>query len=141
MNTMNAKGQANKSAYGAQSRVMQRRRRLACARRGHICGRARNISIVAAFCVVMIFSLYIGAHGASMNITGSTSSVYAAEETVYESVVVHSGDTIWGIASKYTEPSDDIRQKIQEICEYNGVSAGNIYPGEILAIPVPAHLA
>ena len=76
-----------------------------------------------------------------MNISGSTNNVYAAEQTVYKSITVHSGDTIWGIASKYIDPSDDIRQKVQEICTFNDIKAGSIYPGQILVIPVPAHLA
>ena len=55
--------------------------------------------------------------------------------------MVHSGDTLWGIASEYSDPAKDIRKNIKDICEINDINSGNIYPGQIIKVPVPAHLA
>jgi len=87
--------------------------------------------------LALLFGGYFGVHG-DINIGNGA---YAAEETIYKTVTIYSGDTLWGIASDYTEPSKDIRKLVKEICEINDVSPGDIIPGQTILVPIPAHLA
>jgi len=50
------------------------------------------------------------------------------------SVVVQSGDTLWGIASS-RYPGEDVRQRIGQILELNRLSSPVIQPGEVLLLP------
>ena len=116
-----------------QARVRRRRRRN---RQNKPVYNSRRVLIVTSICLLMIFGGYFGVRGEFANNNGA----YAAEETIYKTVTVYSGDTIWGIASQYTEPSKDVRKLVREICEINDVMPGKIYAGQILLVPVPAHL-
>lgn len=52
-------------------------------------------------------------------------------------VAVHSGDTVWSIASKYTNNKSDIRDFIFTIRKINELdNCADIYPGQVLKIPV-----
>ena len=104
-------------------------------------GRLRMVLVVTAVCFLMILSGYIGAYNSMHSGAGTSFTAQAAEETVYKSIVIQSGDTLWGIAGEYSEPSKDIRKQIREICELNGIEPGGIYPGQMIIVPVPAHLA
>ena len=50
--------------------------------------------------------------------------------------LVMEGDTLWGIASGYTLPGDDVRVFIHEIRATNGLENSEIYAGQVLRIPV-----
>lgn len=63
------------------------------------------------------------------------STVSGMEDTQYETVVVMAGDTLWDIADEYTD-STDVRNLIQEICNVNKISSGELFPGQTLQIPV-----
>ena len=47
----------------------------------------------------------------------------AAADEVYttKTVTVYSGDTMWDIASRWTEDGEDVRAVIYRICEANGL--------------------
>jgi len=62
-------------------------------------------------------------------------TVSGMEEIQYDSVVVMHGDTLWDIADQYCNGMD-IRNYIHEVCKINNISAGNIYPGQVLEIPI-----
>jgi len=114
----------------AKVRLRKQRRRTAVIRK-------RRIMIIVNICLVIAFGGYFGVHGDGI----SDSKAYAAEQTVYKTVTVYSGDTIWGIASEFTEASKDVRKQVKAICELNDVNPGKIYPGQTLLVPVPAHMA
>ena len=120
---------------------LRRRRRLAISRRRQLSARARGPVVVMAICLIAALAGYIGAHDNAFGGAGLSYTAQAEEEVVYKTVTVRSGDTLWGIASEYAEPSKDIRVLIREICELNGVKAGQIYPGQLILVPIPAHLA
>ena len=84
---------------------------------------------------------YISVQGNDIADTGLAYTAQAAEETLYEYVIIKSGDTLWGIASEYADPSRDIRKSIKDICDINDVKPGNIYPGQVIKVPIPAHKA
>jgi nucleoid-associated protein YgaU len=50
--------------------------------------------------------------------------------------VVAAGDTLWTIAARHSEPSDDIRRVIADIRETSGMDNSSIYPGQVLRIPL-----
>ena len=49
----------------------------------------------------------------------------AAADEVYttKTVTVYSGDTMWDIASRWTEDGEDVRAVIYRICEANGLAS------------------
>jgi LysM domain len=49
--------------------------------------------------------------------------------------VVQDGDTLWSIASRNADPSDDIRRLVSDIARVSGLTSESIVPGQILAIP------
>jgi hypothetical protein len=59
----------------------------------------------------------------------------AAAGTRPRTATVRSGDTLWAIAQRCSDPGADVRSLIYEISELNGVSAGSIQPGQSLRIP------
>lgn len=134
------------SGFEVQERVRRRRRKRAGTsaakkKTGNGRGNLRTVFVVAAVCLITVLAGYISAYSDLRSGAGLSYTAEAAEETVYKSIVVESGDTLWGIAGEYSEPSQDIRRQIREICELNGIEPGGIYPGQIIIVPVPAHLA
>lgn len=53
----------------------------------------------------------------------------------YETVTVHSGDTLWGISEGYCPEYMDIREYISDLMRRNGIGA-EIYPGQIIEVPI-----
>jgi nucleoid-associated protein YgaU len=66
-----------------------------------------------------------GLAGGVGGVTGSAAAV---------TVVVHPGDTLWGIAAEHY-PGDDIRQQVTEIMQLNRLTSVTIQPGERLVLP------
>jgi len=120
-----------------QTRVRRRRRKINIKQNAKRSVKTRRLMVIVSICLITMFGGYFGVNGDRV----FDSRAFAAEQTVYKTVTVYSGDTIWGIANEYTEPSKDIRKQVKAICELNDVTPGNIYPGQILLVPVPAHLA
>ncbi len=54
----------------------------------------------------------------------------------YEQITVHTGDTMWAIADRWTEQGEDVREVIYRICETNALVNTNLQPGQKLLIPV-----
>lgn len=63
-----------------------------------------------------------------------------AEEPVYynQKITVHSGDTMWSIANRWSDDKEDVREVMHRICEANNLKSKHIYPGQVLTIPVKA---
>ena len=60
-------------------------------------------------------------------------------DTLVKAHVEHhvvAGDTLWDIASIYTEPGDDVRDTIYDIKIVNQLDSSNIIIGETLRIPL-----
>jgi len=124
------------SKQDARTRVRTRRRRIAVARQEKGVYRKRRLMIITIICLLVVFGGYFGVRGDFDPGNGA----YAAEEIIYKTVTVYSGDTLWGIASEYNEPSKDVRKLVKEICELNDVSPGKIHPGQTILVPVQAHM-
>ena len=78
--------------------------------------------LLAAVAAVSLFGigLALGAHG-------STSAGYAT-------VVVEPGDTLWSIASEHY-PEDDVRVRVDDIEQANGLDGPTIGVGQSLRLP------
>lgn len=75
-------------------------------------------AVIAA--IVMSVGLAAQAHG----------DVHAPAQTV----VVQPGDSLWSIASS-NYPSDDIRERVEDIVELNHLSSDTVIAGETLQLP------
>jgi len=70
-------------------------------------------------------------------VVGLLNYVFAASgdrELVY--VTIASGDTLWDIAKDYSPDKKDVRRTVYEICRINDISAGEIYPGQVISVPL-----
>jgi len=119
-----------------KARVRKRRRSLISARRKKTAVIARIPMIILSVCMIIGLTGYIGAHDGNLSDTGLAFAAHAEEKSITQNVVVKSGDTLWGIASKYTEPSKDIRKLVREICKINGIDQYKIYPGQVIKVPI-----
>ncbi len=59
----------------------------------------------------------------------------AAASSSPTEVVVHEGDTLWGLAQTYGPPHADPRRTISRIQEINHLTGSLIRPGEVVLIP------
>ena len=119
-----------------KTRLRRRRRKIICGRRNRAAVRIRGLIIALSLCLITCMAGYIGAHDGNAGNTGIAFTAHAEEKVIYKNVVVQNGDTIWGIADRYVEPSKDIRKLVSEICGLNDIEPGSIYPGQIIMVPV-----
>ena len=54
----------------------------------------------------------------------------------YDEVKIIEGDTLWFLAMDYTSKEYDIRRMLYEIKRMNKMETSQIYPGDILKIPL-----
>jgi hypothetical protein len=57
----------------------------------------------------------------------------------YIAVIVEDGDSLWKIAERFVNNQMDIRHYINLIQEHNRMKTVDIYPGEIIEIPLYAY--
>ncbi|TMC54697.1 MAG: LysM peptidoglycan-binding domain-containing protein [Chloroflexi bacterium] len=81
---------------------------------------ARQALVVAGAVVAISLGLAVAAHG------GTTPA--------YTTVVVEPGDTLWGIAAEHY-PADDVRARVQDIEQANGLRGPSIEVGQSLRLP------
>jgi nucleoid-associated protein YgaU len=80
----------------------------------------RRAVVVAGAAVAMALGLAVAAHGGMA--------------PTYTTVVVEPGDTLWGIAAKHY-PADDVRVRVQDIEQANGLHGPTIEVGQTLRLP------
>lgn len=54
----------------------------------------------------------------------------------YETVQIHAGDTLWGIAKEYPTEGQGVEQRVREIMQVNGLSSENIKSGYSIIVPI-----
>ncbi|MFT4009744.1 MAG: LysM peptidoglycan-binding domain-containing protein [Nocardioidaceae bacterium] len=89
----------------------------------------RGRIVVGALFLVMLLAVAV-AFGARSAATGETGTPVPTR-----TVVVGSGDTLWGIASEIAEPGHT-RAMMQQIEDLNALSSSTLQPGQELAVPV-----
>lgn len=112
-------------AYGISERAAIRKRKRSHYK--HIMNRVRFTVLLVI--VILAAGMFSGMLFGSYNAEGSS-------KTSYEMITVQYGDTLWEIAETYKPSDQDIRDFMYEICDYNKISAGEIYQGQNLMIPV-----
>lgn len=65
----------------------------------------------------------------------TTINAYSKDIPQFDYINVREGDTLWSIASQYTE-NKEIREVIYEITKANNLHDASIYPGDIIKIPL-----
>ena len=133
--------QKNDKRKDIRTRIRKRRKNIAAKRRENLIATIQSPLLIAVIIVFVALMGYISVQDNNVTDSGLAYSAQAAEETLYKNVIVKSGDTLWGIADKYSDPSKDIRKNIRDICEINDVKPGNIYPGQVIKVPIPASMA
>ena len=112
-------------AYGISERAASRKRRRAHHR--HIINRIRFTALMVAVILIV---------GMAGSLRMGTFKAEGSSRTTYETITVQDGDTLWAIAETYKPAGKDIRDFIYEICDYNNISAGAIYHGQDIIIPI-----
>ena len=81
--------------------------------------------------IIMCLTVYFG-HGI-LNMEASDIPMHRQQ------VIVHSGDTLWAIASRWTEKNEDVREVLYRIQQENTLK-GNVFlqPGQKIIVPVRA---
>lgn len=95
-------------------------KQLRATRAGGFATRARRVAILAGGLLLAGSTFAVVAHGSS-----------PAPET---RVVVQPGDTLWSIAAE-RYPSDDVRERVQDIERENGLQGPTIEVGQTLVLP------
>ena len=93
----------------------------------------QRLAVIAAaaavIAVLAVTSLFMAnAHGASV------ASAYAGAEL--QEVVVHSGDTLWGIAEEHAVEGVDTAELVELIRSENALESANLSVGQHLMVPV-----
>jgi nucleoid-associated protein YgaU len=79
-------------------------------------------------------ALVVATAAAGLVVVGGVA--YAGSPSTNTRVVVHAGDTLWGIAASHYAGSS-IEQSISAIESANHLSSAAIRPGETLTLPAP----
>ncbi len=79
-------------------------------------------------------ALVVATAAAGLVVVGGVA--YAGSPTTNTRVVVHTGDTLWGVAAAHY-PGSNIEESISIIESTNHLSGAAIRPGEALTLPAP----
>jgi hypothetical protein len=104
-------------------------RRNDCSRRPEKTYRIGSVRRFAAFLLLVAALAFLA------GFAFAEKPVRAAEPIDYAEVEVRAGDTLWRIAAAHKGEGQDIRRFIYDICEYNGIDAGDIRAGDIILVP------
>jgi nucleoid-associated protein YgaU len=79
-------------------------------------------------------ALMVASAAAGLVIVGGVA--YAGSSNTGDRVVVHPGQTLWGIAESHY-PGTNVQQAVTEIESANHLNGAEIRPGEALYLPAP----
>ena len=113
----------------AKKRIKSRRRRMA-----KVQGTKMTRNLITVFAVFAV----CGAMGIAglLGIEIFADKATAANEIVNKQVIVHSGDSLWSIASENIEQGKSVRSYVYEIAELNNIKDSKIYAGQTILVPV-----
>lgn len=92
---------------------------------------ARGRMVRAAALLVLALGAAIGA-GGLLGVAVSDAHTYAGP---VERVSVGAGDTVWAIAAASAGQGQDVRQRVEEILQLNGLASGDLVVGQQLVVP------
>ncbi len=99
-----------------------------------ICGKTYRIKSRTRFIIFVVIFTVLAIGLINTVLGGYNASSLTVRE--YIEITVESGDTLWNIASEYMSADNDVRHAIYTLCEINDISSGDIYPGQVLTVPV-----
>lgn len=70
------------------------------------------------------------------NVFAVINRVEGFQEPKYKEVVVTGGDTVWNLAREYSPKNKDVRKAIYEISMVNDLDSYDIFPGQVIKIPL-----
>ncbi len=70
------------------------------------------------------------------NIVAIINRVEGYDEPKYKEVIVDVGDSVWNLAREYSPKNKDVRRAIYDISLLNNLDTYDIYPGQVLKIPL-----
>lgn len=80
------------------------------------------------FISILLISILVFASMATLN-------AYSKDIPKFDYIDVKEGDTLWSIASGYSD-NKEIREVIYEISKINNIQNASIYPDDIILIPI-----
>jgi hypothetical protein len=84
------------------------------------------IPLIQVLSLVLVFALPV--------VWGS--KVFTSTPTHYDRVVVHSGDTVWGLVSRRTASGDDLGEAVYQVSQLNHLKPDSrLEPGSVLLLP------
>lgn len=96
--------------------------------------RIQKILIGAAVIIIISLIILLGTHISAF--AGLQEASPQPQDKHYASIEIQSGDTLWGIAGKFTQGSDvAVTDYIDEVCRLNHLSDSEIHCGKYLIVP------
>ncbi|MBM6830171.1 LysM peptidoglycan-binding domain-containing protein [Anaerotignum lactatifermentans] len=81
--------------------------------------------------VLLTLALIVGLGTIAMGAQGGKEG-----SVCYESVLIHTGDTLWSIAEEYKSEGEKTEHMIDDILKLNGIKTTKIRSGEHILVPV-----
>ncbi|MBQ6622481.1 MAG: LysM peptidoglycan-binding domain-containing protein [Mogibacterium sp.] len=95
--------------------------------------RYKIVSPIRFFLFILIIVMTLAFTAATL--LGSA-DIEAASAKSYRMVEVRINDTLWDIADRYCDPSEDPRILVREICDLNDIEPGELQAGDSILVPV-----
>lgn len=95
--------------------------------------RMRLMTVITAFSLAICIFMVSGNHMRSHEVQASA---VHHQETVYQSIRVNAGDTLWSIADSYMDGSDMDREAyMKEIKRINHITEKDLQAGSYIIVP------
>lgn len=88
--------------------------------------------------VVVFIIIYLGGN---LNLGFGVNVEQEVKEIKIIEIQIKQGDTMWNLARKYTPDNKDVRETLHEIRIINNLESFNIYPGQIIKMPIEEYIS
>lgn len=95
-----------------------------------------RVTNIKRFRLFLIISTFLLSFSIFMILFSCTKVYSANNTTIYDTIIVREGDTLWGIARCYNNKCSNMNKFIYEIKVANKLDDCIIYPGQELIIPI-----
>ncbi|MGF6375540.1 LysM repeat protein [Clostridiales Family XIII bacterium PM5-7] len=95
----------------------------------------KKYRIASKFRFTMFLTILILCVFTVIGFASGMNTVNSSSMNEYNQIEIHSGDTLWAIASHYGPADQDIRKTVYEICQLNDISADQLEAGQKILVP------